>query len=120
MLKKNMYEGLVWFSLSGEVGLTDVAGFLREMSKEITNGNKIFVLDISDGEHIRRHSFDALINIKEKLRKSGVRLIIVCCKKILIDILNVERVTEHFEVVSDSSLVKNQFSFSQNCFSYRN
>ncbi len=119
-MRKTFSEGLVWFSLNGPVGLTDIADFLREMSKEINCGNRIFVLDISGGEHIQRHAFDSLINIKNKLRKSGVRLIILCSKKTLIDILNVERVPEHFEVINDISVLKSQYTFANSFSSYRN
>ncbi|MCX7957788.1 MAG: STAS domain-containing protein [Deltaproteobacteria bacterium] len=120
MLRKTFSEGLVWFSLNGSVGLTDIADFLREMSKEIHYGNRVFVLDISGGEHIQRHAFDSLINIKNKLKKDGVRLIILCAKKTLIDILNVERVPEHFEVISDTAVLKNQYSYANSYSSYRN
>ncbi len=119
MLKKNYLRNLVWFSLGGDVGLTDIADFLREMSNEIIGGQRLFVLDLSTGEHIKRHAFDSLINIKNKLKKNGVRLIIVCTKQMLIDILNVERVPEHFEVISDTSILKSQYSFAKSPV-YRN
>ncbi len=119
MLRKDYSEGIVRFSLDGDVGLTDIADFMREMSKEIMTGNRLFVLDLSAGEHIKRHAFDSLINIKNKLRKSGVRLIIVCTKQMLIDILNVERVPEHFEVVSDTRLLQSQYSLAKST-AYRN
>lgn len=120
MLKKSLSGEFVWFSLDGIIGLTDIADFLREMSKEITYGNKNFVLDISSGEYIQRHAFDSLINIKNKLKKSGVRLVIFCSKQMLIDILNVERIPEHFDVVNDNSVVKNQYSIAVSKPSYRN
>lgn len=120
MLKKTYQEGLVWFSLNGAVGLTDIADFLREMSKEINYGNKVIVLDISNSDHIQRHSFDSLINIKNKLKQSGVRLIIVCSKQLLINILKVERIPEHFEVVNDTALIKSQYAFANSYSVYKN
>lgn len=120
MLGKNYSDGIVFFSLKGDVGLTDIADFLREMSREIANGSRTFVLDLSGGEHIQRHAFDSLINIKNKLRSNGVRLVIVCTKKMLMDILNVERVPEHFEVISDTSILKNRYSMVGSYSGYRN
>jgi|GEM_PF-2418625 len=120
MLTKNYSEGLVWFSLRGDINLVDVADFLREMQKEVATGSKGFILDLSDAEHIHRHAFDSLINIKNKLRANGVRLVILCTKKMLIDILSVERVPEHFEVTNDPSKVRVGLSYSKSLSSYRN
>ncbi|MGC8927337.1 MAG: STAS domain-containing protein [Myxococcota bacterium] len=120
MLGKNYSNGIVWFSLKGDVGLTDVADFLREMRREVATGSKMFVLDLSNSEHIQRHAFDSLINTKNKLRSDGIRLIIVCTKKILMDILNVERVPEHFEVISDTSVLNNIYSVQVSYSGYRN
>lgn len=120
MLKKKSTNGLIWFKLDGDIGLTEVADFIREMTKEIQYGNKVYILDISESEHIQRHAFDSLINIKNKLKLSGVRLIILCTKKLLMDILKVERVPEHFEVLNNVSLVDSYFSFSNSKQVFKN
>ncbi len=120
MLKKNLFSGVVSFSIVGEVNLTDIADFLREMTGEIVMGRKAFMLDISNAEHIHRHAFDSLINIKNRLKANGVRLVIVCSKQALIDILNVERVPEHFEVLRDSSSLKQNLANAFSVQSYRN
>jgi anti-anti-sigma regulatory factor len=62
MLSKMYSEGLVWFSIRGDVNLVDIADFLREMQREIATGSRGFILDLSNADHIQRHAFDSLIN----------------------------------------------------------
>lgn len=120
MLRRSYSGKFVKFSIGGDVNLADIADFLREMTKEIMSGSRAFLLDISSAEHIQRHAFDSLINIKNKLRAGGVRLVIVCDRQALLDILNVERIPEHFEVLRDPSSLTQDYVCVNGVRGYRN
>ena len=98
MLVMKSIEGVIVFTMSGDVGQTEMAEFSRELGARLAAGARRFVLQMERVEHVQYHCLDLLIRSCALLKRTGGELRIAGATKYVRNIMRFVGVEQHFKV----------------------
>jgi anti-anti-sigma factor len=98
MLVMNHVDGVVVFTLSGDVGQTEMAEFSRELGTMLAGGSRRFVLQMDRVEHVQYHCLDLLIRSCATLKRHGGELRIAGASRYVRNIMRFVGVEQHLRV----------------------
>ena len=98
MLVMKSIEGVIVFTMSGDVGQTEMAEFSRELGARLADGARRFVLQMERVEHVQYHCLDLLIRSCALLKRTGGELRIAGATKYVRNIMRFVGVEQHFTV----------------------
>ena len=98
MLVMKSMDGVIVFTMSGDVGQTEMAEFSRELGARLADHARRFVLQMDRVEHVQYHCLDLLIRGCALLKRTGGELRIAGASKYVRNIMRFVGVEQHFRV----------------------
>ena len=98
MLVMKPVNGVIVFTMSGDVGQTEMAEFSRELGVRLADGARRFVLQMERVDHVQYHCLDLLIRSCAMLKRQGGELRIAGASKYVRNIMRFVGVEQHFRV----------------------
>lgn len=98
MLVMKSHNGVIVFTMSGDVGQTEMAEFSRELGASLAGNERRFVLQMDGVEHVQYHCLDLLIRGCAMLKRTGGELRIAGASKYVRNIMRFVGVEQHVKV----------------------